>query len=254
MPTIVNNTVLVLIPKVKTPQDLSQFRPIALCNVLYKICSKAIANRLRLVLDDIISEEQSAFVPGRLITDNVLVAYESIHYLRRKKGATGACAIKLDMAKAYDCVEWSYLRAVMTKPGFSDGFVALIMRCVETVKFSVRVNGHFSEVFSPTPGIRQGDPMSPYLFLLCAEGLSSMLKFIGPNFLAKGIRVGIYAPWVSHLLFADDCLLFTQASSRAGTRLMDILQSYQKGSGQMVNIQKSTIFSALTVKTLPRMR
>jgi hypothetical protein len=254
MPTIVNNTVLVLIPKVKTPQDLSQFRPIALCNVLYKICSKAIANRLRLVLDDIISEEQSAFVPGRLITDNVLVAYESIHYLRRKKGATGACAIKLDMAKAYDCVEWSYLRAVMTKPGFSDGFVALIMRCVETVKFSVRVNGHFSEVFSPTRGIRQGDPMSPYLFLLCAEGLSSMLKFIGPNFLAKGIRVGIYAPWVSHLLFADDCLLFTQASSRAGTRLMDILQSYQKGSGQMVNIQKSTIFSALTVKTLPRMR
>jgi len=132
-----NNTVLVLIPKVKNPQELSQFRPIALCNVLYKICSKVIANRLRLVLDDIISEEQSAFVPGRLITYNVLVAYESIHYLKRKKGVTGACALKLYMAKAYDRVEWIYLRSIMLKLGFSVSFVNLIMKCVETVQFSL---------------------------------------------------------------------------------------------------------------------
>jgi hypothetical protein len=230
MPSIVNNTVLVLIPKVKNPQDLSQFRPISLCNVLYKICSKVIANRLRLVLDDIISEEQSAFVPGRLITDNVLVAYESIHYLKRKKGVTGPCALKLDMAKAYDRVEWEYLRTIMLKLGFTDHFVSLIMKCVQSVKFPVRINGQFSEMFNPTRGIKQGDPISPYLFLLCAEGLSSLLKFSGPNFLTKGTRVGIHAPWVSHLLFADDCLMFTQAAERAGRRLMDILQVYQEGS------------------------
>jgi hypothetical protein len=115
------------------------------------------------------------------------------------------------MAKACDRVEWVYLRSIMLKLGFSDLFVNLIMNCVESVKFSVRVNRNFSEVFSPTRGIRQGDPMSPYLFLLCAEGLYSMLKFLGPNYLAKGVRVGIHAPWVSHLLFADDCILFTQA-------------------------------------------
>jgi hypothetical protein len=172
----------------------------------------------------------------------VLVAYESIHYLSRKKGVTGACAVKLDMAKAYDRVEWSYLRCIMLKLGFTDGWVDPIMKCVESAKFSVRVNGHFSEVFHPSRGIRQGDPLSPYLFLLCAEGLSCMLKYVGPNYLAKGIRVGIHAPWVSHLLFADDCLLFTQASANGARILMEILQAYQNGSGQMVNIMKSAIF------------
>lgn len=133
MPEEVNRTLLILIPKVSNPQDLSQFRPISLCNVLYKICSKAMAIRLRKCLDEIISEEQSAFVPGRLITDNVLISYECIHYIRKKKGKKGAAAIKLDMAKAYDRVEWGYLQAVMGALGFSDSWVNLIMKCVTTV-------------------------------------------------------------------------------------------------------------------------
>jgi hypothetical protein len=194
MPEDVNKTILVLIPKVKQPQDLTQYRPIALCNVLYKIASKALALRLRPVLDEIVSEEQSAFVPGRLITDNVITAYESIHYLKRKKGKSGACAIKLNMAKAYDRVEWCYLRAVMSKLGFSDHWINLVMKCVESVSLSVRVNGHYSDFFKPTRGIRQGDPISPYLFLLCSEGLSSLLKFSGPAHLSKGIRGGNSRP------------------------------------------------------------
>lgn len=96
----VNQTTVVLI-QVKNPQEMKNFRLIYLCNVIYKLCSKVLANRLWIFLDEIVSEEQSAFVPGRLITDNMLIAYECTHYLQRKKGKTDACAIKLDMAKAY---------------------------------------------------------------------------------------------------------------------------------------------------------
>lgn len=138
IPEEVNRTLLVLIPKISNPQDLSQYRPISLCSILYKLCSKTMANRLRLILDEIISEEQSAFVPGRLITDNVLIAYECIRYLRNKKGKTGGCAIKLDMAKAYDRVEWDYLIAVMQALGFPNSWCSLVMKCISSVSFSVR--------------------------------------------------------------------------------------------------------------------
>jgi hypothetical protein len=242
MPEEVNRTLLVLIPKVANPQQLSQYRPISLCNVLYKICSKSMAIRMRGFLDEIISEEQSAFVPGRLITDNVLIAYECIHYLGNKKWNSSAYAIKLDMAKAYDKVEWQYLRCIMSALGFSERWTNLVMRCVTSVSFSVRVNGQFSEVFKPSRGIRQGDLISPYLFLLCVEGLSSMLKGVGPRYLARGVRVGIHAPWISHLLFADDCLIFSEALERSAGRVAQILDEYHRGSGQLVNTQKSAIF------------
>lgn len=170
LPDDMNRTTLVLIPKTKHPQDLKNFRPISLCNVIYKLCSKVLENRIRSFLDDIISAEQSVFVSGRLITDNVMVAYECTHYLKRRKGKTGAGAIKLDMAKAYDRVEWNYLQVMMLKLGFTENFVNTIMRCVTTVSFSVWVNGQLSTPFNPSRGIRQGDPICPYLFLICSEG------------------------------------------------------------------------------------
>ena len=242
-PEEINKTFIVLIPKIASPKNLGQFRPISLCNVIFKIASKVLANRLKLILPEIISEEQSAFVPGRLITDNFISAYECLHYMKtRKVKGNRFCALKLDMMKAYDRIEWNYLERVMLKLGISARFTEIIMRCVTSVSFSVVFNGAKQDDFSPSRGLRQGDPISPYLFLLCVEGLSSLLKNSGPRYLAKGIRIGIHAPWVSHLLFADDCIIFSEASKKGADRIQTMIENYNRASGQLVNKQKSSVF------------
>ena len=136
------------------------------------------------------------------------------------------CALKLDMRKAYDRVEWSYLKAIMIKLGFHRIWVEMIMRLVTTVSFSVLFNGHRLDSFVPTRGIRQGDPISPYLSLLAAEGLSCLLKSKIQSSSLSGIKVAASAPMVSHLLFTDDSLLFFKANRESTETVMDVLNTY----------------------------
>lgn len=155
---------------------MSDFRPISLCNVVYKIVSKVLANRLKGLLPGLISHHQSVFVLGRLITDNALVAFEIVHAMKRKgEGMTGTIAMKLDMSKAYDRVEWAFLERVMFKLGFSGEWVRRVLNCLSSVSYTFKLNGSVGGLVVPSRGIRQGDPISPYLFLLCAEAFSSLL-------------------------------------------------------------------------------
>ena len=171
-----NYTHIMLIPKKKDPQLITEYRPISLGNVVSRIISKVLRNRVKPILSRVISDSQSAFVPDRLITDNTFVAYEMIHRMRnRRRGKVRHMAIKLDVSKAYDREEWEFLEKIMLRIGFPEQWVNLAMLTVPTASYSIIINGEPCGYISPSRGIKQRDPLSPYLFLFCAEGLSSLL-------------------------------------------------------------------------------
>jgi hypothetical protein len=249
-PHDINKTFLVLIPKCKNPSSPKDFRPISLCNVVMKIVTKVIANRLKATLSDVIDIEQSAFVQGRLITDNALIAMECFHWLKKKrKGKKGVMALKLDMSKAYDRVEWPFVYQTLISMGYPIKMADLILRCISSVTYQILINGQPSKSFSPERGLRQGDPLSPYLFILCADVLLGLIHKAANSKEIHGIKVARTAPQLSHLFFADDSLLFSRASSHEATKILDILATYEQASGQMVNLDKSEASFSRNVRT-----
>lgn len=201
----INYTHVTLIPKVKDATMMTQLRSISLCNVIYKILANVLTNKLNIILPRIISPTQSAFIPGRLISDNYLVAAEVAHYMyKRSSGPNGLMALKLDISKAYDQVEWSFLEALMYRMGFSERWIRLVMLCVTTVSYSFKVNGNPVGYVHPKRGICQGDPLSPYFFVICVEGLSVLLRKVEFNGELQGIKVCHEAPSIHHLFLTDD--------------------------------------------------
>ncbi|KAK2659426.1 hypothetical protein Ddye_005959 [Dipteronia dyeriana] len=173
--------------------------------------AKTLANRLRMVLGDVISEDQSAFVAGRLISDNAAFGFECLHAIQTLKRKKGFLALKLDMFKAYDRVEWGFLSQIMLKLGFLSRWVNRIMSCVSSVSFSFLVNGEVCGMVKPSRRLRQGDLLSPYLFLLCVEGLSSLVHRTVSCGELTGVRCGQTGPFILYLFFVDDSLLFACA-------------------------------------------
>ncbi|GAU25702.1 hypothetical protein TSUD_216310 [Trifolium subterraneum] len=185
-----------------------------------------------------------ALIPkGRSILDNAMTTIQIIHHMKSKtRGKKGDVALKLDISKAYDRIDWEFLRDMMSKMGFSQQWIDWIMLCVEIVDYSVIVNGHKVGPVVPDRGLRQGDPLSPYLFIICAEGLSALIRQAEARKGLHGIKICRNAPTISHLLFADDCFLFFKATINEATVLKNILDVYEVASGQAINLQKSEFY------------
>ncbi|XP_043814106.1 uncharacterized protein LOC122724009 [Manihot esculenta] len=242
LPANISNTLLVLIPKCDNPMLVKDFRPIALCNVVYKTLSKALANRFKRVLDKIISPNQSAFVPGRLITDNFIVAFETIHGLKQQtRGSDGFCALKIDIAKAYDRVDWAYLSAMLSALGFSTTWIGWMRMCFSDIIYKITLNDSEIGPVIPTRGLRQGDPISPYLFFIVAEGLSLLIQNRESLGLIQGCPAKQGCPRISHLFFVDDSLLFFKGIVMEASQVKSLLAVYEKASGQSINFDKSAI-------------
>jgi hypothetical protein len=208
-----------------------------------------LSNQLNRVLPDIISPAQSAFVPGRLITDNILLAYELTHHLNQRKWERNWVAvIKLDMSKAYDQVEWHFLDMMMFKLGFTEQWVSRVMKCVTSLRYHIKINGEYTTHIIPQKGLHQGDSLSPYLFILCAEGLSTMLEKAEMDVKIKSIRVCREAPHINHLFFADDSLILMWAHKNDGQELRRILVVFEKASGQVINRVNHLLYSAQTLR------
>lgn len=170
-----NHTFIALIPKRLGASAIHHFRPISLCNIIYKIISKLLANRLKPFLSKIISLFQIAFVPGRHIQDNSILFHEMLHSLKNKRGKDGLMVVNIDMEKVFDKMEWDYLLIIMEKLGFHPKWINWIRICISTSSFSILLNGSLFGLFRPFRGLRQGDPLSPFLFILGTEVISRLL-------------------------------------------------------------------------------
>ena len=242
LPKGVNSTILALIPKKDEAILFKDYRPISCCNVLYKVISKLLANRLKKVLPKFISPSQSAFVKDRLLMENVLLASELVKNYH-KDSVSARCALKIDISKAFDTVQWPFLLGTLKALGFPVKFITWIEKCITLASFSVQVNGELAGYFNSRRGLRQGCSLSPYLFVICMQVLSRMLdqaaisRQFGFHPYCQGVKL-------THLCFADDVLVFSDGKKRSVEGILEVFKRFAEFSGLNISMEKSTLYLA----------
>lgn len=241
LPDRLNNTYIVLIPKKPACSIPLHYRPISLCNVAYKIIAKSLAERIKIHLPHLIHHAQHAFVKGRHITTNIIITQEIAHSFNLCSWKQKGFMLKLDLAKAFDRIEWSFIIQAMHTQGFSEHFISLVRACMESASFSVLVNGQPYGRFQAQRGIRQGCPLSPYLFVIAVNELSLCLQQALQDTRISGITLGPNCPPIHSLMFADDLIICGKADINEANTIRDILHNFCTVSGQTPNWHKSSI-------------
>lgn len=242
LPKGVNSTILALIPKRTEATEMKDYRPISLCNVFYKVISKIIANRLKVILPQFVAANQSAFVSERLLIENILLATEIVKDYH-KESISSRCAIKIDISKAFDSVQRSFLLNVLAALNFPQQFIHWISLCISTASFSVQINGELSGYFQSTRGLRQGCALSPYLFVIVMDVLSKLLDK------AASARQFGYHPrcknmGLTHLASADDFMVLSDGRVDSVEGIVAVFDDFAKASRLRISMEKSTIFLA----------
>jgi len=238
LPKGINTSYIALIPKVVGSSYFNDYRPISLLNGLFKIIAKILATRLKEVMQSVVNPSQSAFIASRNILDSVLIANEILDSMKSR--SYQGFLLKLDFRKAFDTVSWSYLNDVMGYMNFDARWRKWIMACVLTAKLSVLINGSPIFEFTTSCGLRQGDPLSPFLFCLAAQGISVLISRI----LKMGALYGMDSAGITnihHLQFADDTLLFLPNDLPCLLNTKRMLRWFSLCSGLNVNFHKSSL-------------
>lgn len=192
-------------------------------------------------MQNIISPTQCSFVPGRHSSDNIIIAQEVIHSMRIKKGNKGIMAIKIDLEKAYDRLNWGFLIQCLRDLNFPEKITDIISNCISTPSMQLLWNGELSGKFSPSRGVRQGDPLSPYLFVICMERLAHMIQERVAKKLWTPVTLCKNGPPISHLFFADDIILFSDVSLEQSVVIRECLNDFCSRSGLKVNVSKTRV-------------
>eukprot|EP00253_Pinus_taeda_P026585 PITA_26585 len=239
----INSTFIALIPKTDSSSSFDDYHPISLCNVIYKIISKIIANRIRPILSRHIAPHQFAFLEHRQIHEVVGVAQEALHSIWTKH--LKEIILKIDLAKAFDRVSWLYLKMILIHLGFPQNFISWIMACITTPTFSVLINGSASQFFHSKRGLRQGCPLSPLLFLIVMDALSRLIDSAKRNGDFSGLRITNECS-LTHLLFVDDVMIFLDGSIRDSRSFSNIINLFSSATGMLANHSKSYIILSKT--------